>query len=248
MNQAARSLPANRYAVATPVRAVLFDAVGTLLTPQPSVAEAYLAAGRRFGSRLEIGEVRARFREAFRRQERLDAADSNGATSQDRERRRWQAIVAEVFDDVEQPEQLFEALWRHFARAEHWRLFDDVPRACQRLEEAGLLVGIASNFDARLESIVADMPRLTPCRERVFVSSRLGCRKPCVEFFRAIERSMGLRAEQLLLVGDDLDNDYCGARAADWQAVLLVRDGAAPAEIEHWITSLEELDIPSYKA
>jgi putative hydrolase of the HAD superfamily len=222
---------------------VLFDAVGTLIAPHPSVAEVYQAAGRRFGSRLEIDQVRSRFREAFGRQEQLDAADAR--TSEERERRRWQTIVAEVFCDVGDARKLFESLWDHFAQAAHWKWFDDVPRVVQRLRDCGVRWGVASNFDARLATIINGLSPLSSC-EHLFVSSRLGCRKPSVAFFQAIERSLGLPPEQLLLVGDDLENDYHGARAAGWQAVLLDRDAAAPADVEHRITSLAELDIASY--
>ena len=236
-------ITAKGFRPATPARAVLFDAVGTLIAPHPPVAEVYQAAGRRFGSRLEIDQVRSRFRDAFDRQEQIDAADER--TSEQRERHRWQVIVAEVFCDVDDTCTLFESLWEYFAQAAHWKWFDDVPRIVHRLRGNGLQWGVASNFDARLESILKGLPPLSSC-EHLFVSSRLGCRKPALAFFRAIEHSLGLRPEQMLLVGDDMENDYHGARAAGWQAVLLDRDAAAPADVEHRITSLDELDIASY--
>ena len=37
-------------------RAVFFDAVGTLLHPDPSAAEVYAGVGRRYGSRLSVSE------------------------------------------------------------------------------------------------------------------------------------------------------------------------------------------------
>ena len=39
------------------VRAVFFDAVGTVIHPEPSAGAAYAEFGRRFGTRLEMGEV-----------------------------------------------------------------------------------------------------------------------------------------------------------------------------------------------
>src|SRR5437660_2707613 len=50
------------------VRAVFFDAVGTLLHPEPPAGAVYAVLGRRFGSRLDPGAVAGRFRTAFRRQ------------------------------------------------------------------------------------------------------------------------------------------------------------------------------------
>jgi putative hydrolase of the HAD superfamily len=203
-------------------RAVLFDAVGTLIYPDPPVAVAYAAAGRRFGSRLDEHEVRRRFKLAFARQEALDAAEYCQQTSDARERARWQAIVSEVFDDVADGESLFFNLWRHFAHPDHWRVFNDVPDFWSALEARKLIIGIASNFDGRLRDLCQGQPPLDRCR-KLFVSSALGWRKPSPQFFRAIEQSLGFAANQILLVGDDRQADFEAALAAGWQAALVER-------------------------
>ena len=222
--------------------AVLFDAVGTLIYPEPPVGLVYQAAGRKHGSSRSVEEISSRFRQAFRRQEQIDAAQGH-AVDESRERRRWQAIVAEVFDDVRDSSPLFEELWQHFALPGHWALFDDVAAACERLAKQKTSFGVASNFDGRLHAICQATPRLAQCWR--FVSSEVGCRKPCREFFAAIQRATGLEPTQLLLVGDDLENDYHGARAAGWHALLLTRGGpVADVPAEHQIASLAELVCP----
>jgi len=207
--------------------AVLFDAVGTLIEPHPGVAIAYAAAGRRFGSSLAESEIEARFRAAFARREAIDAADSTGQTSEAGERARWRAIVGEVFDDVAETDSLFEALWEHFAEAKHWRLMAGAADTWRQLDARRadgrrLVVGIASNFDSRLEAVCSGLPPLAGCP--LFISSRLGHRKPARAFFRAVEVRLGLKPNELLLVGDDLANDYQGALAAGWQAILVDRN------------------------
>jgi len=202
--------------------------VGTLIEPHPSVAVAYAAAGRRFGSSLAEGEIQTRFLAAFRRREAIDAADTTGRASEAAEQARWRTIVGEVFDDVAEPEALFAALWQHFAEPKHWRLMAGAAEAWRRLgrqrraDGRRLVLGVASNFDSRLEALCGGLPPLAGCQ--LFISSRLGHRKPKPAFFRAVEARLGLKPEQLLLVGDDLANDYHGALAAGWQAVLLDRD------------------------
>ena len=47
------------------IRGIVFDAVGTLIKPVPSVAEAYTAAARRQGVVLEPEEVRGTVSGAF---------------------------------------------------------------------------------------------------------------------------------------------------------------------------------------
>ena len=112
------------------LRAILFDAVGTLIHPNPPVAAVYSAAGRRFGVEIDENELQLRFRAAFARQEAIDRQQHGLKTSPQRERDRWREIVGEVFVGatltLQSQEDMFQALWDHFARPESWRIDDDV--------------------------------------------------------------------------------------------------------------------------
>ncbi len=216
------------------LRFILFDAVGTLMYADPTVAEVYHAAGQPFGSRLSVAEIQRRFP--------LALAAEHGAsapTSDANERQRWRRIVRRVMDDVpEAGEAVFEQLWTHFAQPQSWRLFDDVRPALASLARGRFRLGIASNFDARLKTIVRGHPPLASC-EFVFVSSEVGYMKPDPRFFRAIEERLGAAPTEIALVGDDEISDVQGATAAGWRAIRLDRvgrcSGAGP------IRSLEEL-------
>src|SRR5438552_2355010 len=101
---------------------ILFDAVGTLMFPDPPVAEVYSAAAARFGSRLSLAEIQKRFPIALDRN-----FSGECATSEANERRRWQQIVREVLSDIPQStDTVFEHLWQHFADPRYWRLYEDV--------------------------------------------------------------------------------------------------------------------------
>ena len=56
------------------VRAIFFDAVGTLIHPTPPASVVYEAVGRRHGSRLGPEAIDLRFRTAFYRQEEIDVS------------------------------------------------------------------------------------------------------------------------------------------------------------------------------
>jgi putative hydrolase of the HAD superfamily len=208
--------------------ALLFDAVGTLIYADPSPASAYEAIGRRFGSRLSSAEIAARFRRAFAAEEALDREQFAGVTDEARERRRWRAIVAAVLDDVAEREAAFAALWEHFARPASWRAYDDAEETIAALTARGHAVGVASNFDARLRPIIAaHFPAVRS--EFVLASSELGYRKPSREFFAACAARLSAPSSQCVLVGDDVDNDFHGARGAGWSAIFLDRNEAHPA-------------------
>lgn len=251
------------------IRCVLFDAVGTLIRPEPSVAEAYFSVGQQFGSRRTKEEITARFPVAFAQTEsdnrpvgqasaHLDTGDgglkptqqsacqdvgnsSRPPTSQEAERNRWQRVVAAVLDDLPHAaSEPFEALWHHFSQARHWKLFDDVASVWQGLAESGVVLGIASNFDDRLAGVCRDLQPLDCC-EHIFWSAGVGWSKPSPEFFKSIERELKLSPDEILLVGDDYTNDYLGATAAGWQAVLVDREGAHKTQYANVIRTLAEL-------
>jgi putative hydrolase of the HAD superfamily len=224
--------------IPSPVKCVLFDAVGTLIYADPPVSAVYRAAAREFGLTLDEPTIARRFVNAFARHNR-EGEDAEGNRTDDaRERDRWRAIVANVFPELNSSEALLQQLWEHFAKPVSWRLYEDATDCWQRLHERGLQPGIASNFDSRLLSIARGLLPLDTSAH-IFVSSQLGFRKPAVEFFRAIEQALDLQPHELLLVGDDWRTDYLAARSAGWQAVYLDRD--QPASSPASIRSLGEL-------
>jgi putative hydrolase of the HAD superfamily len=201
------------------LRAVVFDVVGTLVEPSPSVPQAYAAAAARQGLERDLGEIRDRFAAAWRRQEAVDAAASPPfATNRSREAARWRAIVAEVFDQQPETDAIFADLWDHFGRVEAWRPLPFGSGLMRAALDRGLTVALASNFDERLHAIAGLIEPLS-WADQVFASSEIGWRKPAAEFFRTVERRLGCKPGEILLVGDDPDLDIAAGRHAGWHVL-----------------------------
>jgi putative hydrolase of the HAD superfamily len=205
------------------IRAVFFDAVGTLLFPRVPVSQTYAEFARRHGAQLNEDDLRTPFREAFARQEKLDFHDG-WRTDELRERARWRAIVADVLP-VTDCEACFVDLWNWFSMPIAWSVNPEASAVLADLRERGLTLGVASNFDSRLTGLVSLIPDLVRVRDRCVVSSLVGWRKPAHEFFAAVANIAGCNAEQVLYVGDDLRNDIHGATAAGLRAVLFDPEG-----------------------
>ncbi|MFM8274267.1 MAG: HAD-IA family hydrolase [Gemmata sp.] len=221
------------------VRAVFFDAVGTLLFPEPAAPAAYAAVARRHGLDLSAEAVRERFAAAYRREEAADIA-LQWATSEGRERDRWRAVVAEVLAGVPDVAACFDHLFHHFAQPHAWRVHPDAAGLLPALRARGLVLGMGSNYDARLGSVLAGFPELAPLAGRVLISSQVGVRKPGAAFFRAVADAAGCAPGEVLFVGDDRENDYLGATAAGLRAVLFDPDGRHP-QVRHRLERLADL-------
>jgi putative hydrolase of the HAD superfamily len=213
------------------VRGLALDAVGTLITPCPSVSVAYAAAAARQGVRVDVATMKDRFARSFARDE-IDEARGPMSTSETVERRRWRRIVAECLPEVPDPDRAFGELWAHFARPEHWELYPDAARLIDDLPALGLRCVIASNFDARLRDVLAGIPALARFSTDAVISSEVGHRKPHPAFYAAACRRLDLPPPAVLHVGDDPIHDGIGPRDAGLSAVVIVRDRAEPLSLD----------------
>lgn len=218
-------------------RAVFFDAVGTVLFPSPTASAVYVEAARRHGLNVDPTVVRTRLWEQFRHEEARDR-EAEWETNECRERERWRAIVFATLDGA--TAALFDELYQHFAQPTAWTVPPTAAECIARLHARGVPLGLASNYDSRLESVVAGTPALHPLRDRLVISSLVGVRKPGGRFFEAVVSVAGCDPADILFVGDDPENDYGGAAAAGLQAVLLDETGKHE-QIRPRVRSLVEL-------
>jgi putative hydrolase of the HAD superfamily len=218
---------------------IAFDAVGTLIFADPPVHLAYYRIGRRHGSLAKPDEVLHRLRSALaspspgaRRD--LDTAVAEAAASvadgEERERRFWRGVVADVLPDLADLDACFEDLFAHFAQPSAWQCFADVEETVAEARRRGCRLAIASNFDARLHAICDGIETLRSFDRRV-ISSEVGSRKPELAFYDALLSDCGCGPGELLYVGDDLENDVAAPRRFGIRSMHIDRTGASPGAI-----------------
>lgn len=115
--------------------------------------------------------------------------------------------------------------------------FADVPPALAALSEHRLLV--VSNWDCSLADWLGPAGLLEHV-DAVVTSAQVGVAKPDPRIFEHALALAGTPPGEAVHVGDSVENDIGGARAAGIRALLVARDGAAPAGVES-IRSLAEL-------
>jgi putative hydrolase of the HAD superfamily len=209
------------FIVSGKVKAVAFDAVGTLIEPCPSVAEAYRLAAVDQGVDVPADTISGRFRKAFA----SDDASGEHATDDANERRRWRRIVAECLPELppERVDPAFDRLWEHFADPTNWRLFPDVLALIECLTEADVRMCVASNFDSRLRRVCDGLGLGELLGHQFVISSEVGVRKPGQAFYEAVTAKLGHSASEILFVGDDLVNDFQVPEALGFEVVLVDR-------------------------
>lgn len=107
------------------------------------------------------------------------------------------------------------------------------------LKARGLLIGVISNAPPLSHESIAQM-RISDFIDAWTFSHELGIEKPDARIFHAALAKLGVTPDEALMVGDSLDKDVFGARAAGIDAIQIVREGTVSEEKEQ-IASLDEL-------
>jgi putative hydrolase of the HAD superfamily len=206
------------------IRAILFDAAGTLFYLTKTVGDHYAYVGREVGLDLDAQQLERAFHKAWQEMPRRPAID---VPRENDDKGWWRELVGRVFDQVAPSlsefdrDNFFEIAYEHFAEAGVWELYPDVPGVLQELASRFRLA-VISNFDGRLRFILQHLgiSRYFPY---VFISSELGTDKPDPKIFQLALKLMNLNPDQVLHVGDDPEGDWKAARGAGLSVFQLDR-------------------------
>ena len=206
--------------------AVFFDAGYTLLCMDPDQPTVFL----RVCSRLDIEIAHERFTEAVQRANALlgprHPNDVPKPFSQDAVDRFWteynRVLLTACARDARNAAKA-ELVYRTFAAAITWRVYDDVRGVLKTLRSQGIRLGIISNWSGDLEDVL-ELVGLRSSFDFALDSARLGYEKPHGEIFDEALRRTGVQPSSALHVGDSPEHDVDGALAAGLRAVLLDRN------------------------
>jgi len=216
-------------------RAVLLDALGTLLTfedPAPVLRAALAERGVHVGEDAARAAVLAEI--AVYRREHGTAGDAQSLAAL---RRRCAAVVREALElDHVALDELVPVVVDSFRFAP----FPEVPAVLDALRSRGHALAVVSNWDVSLHDVL-ERTGLATYLGAVVVSAELGAAKPDPLPFRRALELLGADAADALHAGDQVDEDVAGARAAGVTPVLVSRNGAAPPAGVAVVDSLDGL-------
>jgi putative hydrolase of the HAD superfamily len=223
------------------IRAVTFDAAGTLVALREPVGRTYARVARAHGIAADEAAVEQSFRNAFRTAPPLAFADAAASERANRERAWWRDVVAVALGVPPTHPRIdaaFEALYAHFAHAYAWHVHLDVLPALEALRARRLRTAVVSNFDGRLPGLLDELG-LGRWLDAVVWSSDVGVAKPAPAIFLEAVRRLGVAPAEAVHVGDDPDADVAGAKRAGMRVIHLDRSGQSP----NALTSLDGLPM-----
>lgn len=225
------------------IRAIFFDAGGTLLYPYPSVGEVYARVASEHGVQACQNQLNEVFRKVWNQKDGLAMA---ALTDEKSEKNWWREIVRETFAPFEpfkNFEGFFDDLYDQFASPQTWRLFDETHRVLEVCKKRGLTVGMISNWDSRLIPL-CEAFEINGYFDFMLISALFGKAKPHRDIFDEAVKLSGFRPEECLHVGDSLEDDVQGALSAGIHALWLDRHsrGGAKKVADNRIAIISELN------
>ncbi len=214
------------------LKAVFFDAAGTLFDAREPVGHTYARIARKHGLNAADAAVTAGFRHAFSSTPSLAFGPHRRADEIRRlEREWWYGLVRRSFEglgEFDSFDAYFDELFAYFGDSAHWQPLPEAHSTLQRLKDAKLKLGVISNFDYRLYGIL-DGLELRSFFDTVTISSEAGWAKPAQEIFAIALSDAAVASEDALHIGDSEHMDIRGAQEAGLRAILIdVGADAAP--------------------
>jgi len=220
------------------IKAIFFDAVGTLFRLTNTVGDHYAYVGREVGLDLDAQNLERAFHAAWKQMPQRAAIDR---PRENDDKGWWRGLVYLVLDQIAPSlsefdrDNFFEIAYEHFAEAGVWELYPEVHDVLEQLQPRFQLA-VVSNFDGRLRLILQhlDISKFFP---NVFVSSELGADKPDPEIYRRALRLMKLKPNEALHVGNDPKRDWEAASAAGLSIFRLERPRNSLRDLLTFLTS-----------
>ncbi len=211
-------------------KVIFLDAVGTLFGVRGSVGKIYSAIAREFGVSTTSAAVNQAFYASFQASPPLAFGEISLMELPEREYAWWEAIARATFtqvgviDQFEDFDAFFNRLYGYFALPDAWVLYPDVKKMLYRWQEIEEIeLGIISNFDTRIYAIL-DTFGLMQFFKTITLSSVIGSAKPEPKIFQVALKKHHCAPNQALYIGDSVENDYKGAKAAGIKPYLLKRE------------------------
>jgi putative hydrolase of the HAD superfamily len=203
--------------VSRPARAVLLDALGTLVRLKPPAPRL-----RAELARLGFDVDAAACERAFAAEIAYYLEHHTGGRGRESLAELRDRCAAVLHHELGVPDMPVAAAREAMLAAIHFEPYPDAAPALHELRARGLRTVVVSNWDCSLPEVL-ERAGLVALLDGVVTSAEVGARKPDPAPFEAALRLAGCAADEAVHAGDGVAVDVEGARAAGIRAVLVDR-------------------------
>ncbi|MBV6459764.1 MAG: Phosphoglycolate phosphatase [Fimbriimonadaceae bacterium] len=233
------------------IKAVSLDCAGTLLRIDWQPSAFAVGIVEELGFEVDRPDARSRY-DAILRRRWPDYLRLNLTKDQLACQGFWEEVTAEWISDLSIPDgRLTDILEHADARLfgpfqTHFSPYCDVLPALEALRAAGLRLAILSNWDVTLHRAIS-ITDLAGYFEFAIASLEEGVEKPDPAIFQIMMDRFGLTVDEVIHVGDDLIDDYRGAKGVGMKAFHLDRrstksEGFRLARLTDLLEAIRSLD------
>ncbi|WP_230671576.1 HAD family hydrolase [Rathayibacter sp. Leaf248] len=207
------------------LRLALFDLDDTLFQHARAVRKGIVAHATALGDAYsgEAGEIQRRWYDLEEEHYHRYLAGELDYEGQRRARATAFAADAGVELSPEEASEWFAAYLEQYVAA--WTLHDDALPALDRLDAAGVRIGVITNGDLEFQTRKMDAIALSERVEHLIASGEVGVTKPDARIFQVACERFGVAPSDALYVGDRLGTDAIGAARAGLRGIWLDRVG-----------------------
>lgn len=210
-------------------KGIFFDAGDTLITiPEAQLILVEFLSERSIEKTEK--EVSESLRLAFEKFYIQKKRDPLAQCTPESERKFWVELYRYVLERIGVKEHVREDEiheWCHelfdlYLSPDKYMLFDDVKPALDRIRNEGIQIGLVSNFAAELRQILQHK-NVLHYFDPVVISAEAGVEKPNPEIFRIALAQTGLKANEVLYIGDHETNDIWAPAQIGMDTVRILR-------------------------
>lgn len=230
------------------IKLVTFDATNTLIKFRVPPWQHYMVGARDHGFRGTEHEIKERLVDSLKH---MSNKYPNFGKNKINWSTWWTQVVRLTFDNqlpkTADVDNIAQKLIEDFRTPKCWSIADGAESLLRILYSRGFSLGVISNFDPRLYDILQSVG-ISNYFDFIITSYECGYSKPDDKIFKvALKRCpQHPKANESLHIGDDLINDYKGAKAAGWHALLITERlliNETPPAQHHVFTNLEKLSV-----
>ena len=227
------------------IRLVTFDVTNTIIRVAGGVGQNYAQVAAMYNKKVDPGTLEKAFMSTYKHYNSKypNFGTHNGLSSN----KWWNLMVKDTFlsagCDDKDLDSIAQHLYVHFATEKGWEVIPGAVSVLTKLKETGVTLGVVSNFDERLERILAQLS-LRHYFQFVLTSVEAKCSKPDSNIFKQALQFVDCRPEEGLHIGDNALTDYEGATRAGMKALLYRRQSKSSPEAvnpEHIVHNLTDV-------